>query len=608
MRAALVVYAMVLATPARAATPPIRLSVDAREAGRRILHARLVIPAAPGALTLHYPKWIPGEHTPGGPIVNLAGLYITAGGKAIAWQRDPIEEWSIHLQVPGGASDIEVALDYLSPTGVEMTPALVRVLWNQVLLYPAGRPAAEWTYQASLRLPDGWKLGTALPVARTEGSSVEFKPVSLVTLIDSPVLAGANLRTIALGGTPAHEIIIAADSAAALDAAPETIAGWKRLVAETGALFGARHYGSYHFLLALSDHISGGGLEHHESSDNRSVERALTDESLRKAGVASLLPHEFAHSWNGKYRRPAGLITTDYQQPVQDQLLWVYEGLTDYLGFVLTARSGLRTIDLEREVLAATAADMDHVAGRSWRPLGDVTTSSVFLYASPREWQSWRRSVDFYPEGILIWLEVDTILRARSGGKRSLDDFCRAFHGGASGSPGVMPYRLEDVTATLEGLVPYDWGAFFHARIDQAGARAPLGGIANAGWKLVYSDKANEYQKLGDAAGRAVVLQYSLGATVREDGGITDVVPGLPAARAGLGPGMRIVAVDGRRFSAEVMRSALKTRRPFDLLIETDEFFRTHRIDYTGGERSPHLERDSTHPDLLLDILKPRAP
>ncbi|HJZ88480.1 MAG TPA: M61 family peptidase [Polyangia bacterium] len=607
-----------LVAPVRAqkAVPaPITLAVDAREAPRRILHAILRIPAQPGPLTLYYPKWIPGDHTPSGPIVNLAGLTIGALGKTLAWQRDPVDMYAIHVQVPPGASSVEIALDYLSQPrggigvgeGAEMTAQLARINWNLVLLYPAGRPAADWTYVTRLELPPGWKLGSALPLARESGGRFEFRPVPLPTLIDSPVLAGANLRKIALGGTPPHEIDLAADSAAALEAPSELISGWQKLVAEAGALFGARHYQRYHFLLALSDHIATGGLEHHESSDNRAVERALVDDKLRKDRVAGLLPHEFVHSWNGKYRRPAGLVTPDYQTPMRDELLWVYEGLTNYLGWVLTGRSGLRPADLHREELATVAADMEHVAGRRWRPLADTTASAPFLYNAPHEWASWRRGVDFYPEGVLIWLEADAIIRKQTQGRRSLDDFCKKFHGGASGPPAVKPYTLDDVLAALGEVAPYDWRSFVAARVSTAGTRAPLFGLEAAGWHLVYSDTENEYTKLGDRGRRGVSLTYSIGATVHEDGSVIDVVPGLPAAKAGLAPGMRLVAVDGRRFSGDVMRAALRARRPLDLLVENGEFFRTYRVDYRGGERYPHLSRDSSRPDLLSEILKPRA-
>jgi predicted metalloprotease with PDZ domain len=372
---------LLCAAAARAADGPrpVTLDVDAREAPLRIFHARLVIPAAPGPLTLVYPKWIPGEHGPTGPITDLAGLKFSAGGTPLAWRRDPVDMWALRCDVPAGADAVEVALDYLSPgetagfsSGASATSKLALLSWNQLLLYPQGRNTDDIVYAASLTLPAGWKYGTALPVAREAPGRIEFAPVPLTTLVDSPVLAGQHFRTVVLAeGAPPHRIQIAADSAAALEMTPAHLAQFQALVAETGALFGARHYRHYDFLLTLSDHTAHFGLEHHESSDDRVAERSLVNDDKRKM-LARLLPHEMTHSWNGKYRRPAGLATPTFQEPMKGELLWVYEGLTEYLGSVLTARSGLLTPEQYREALALTAATMDIQAGRSWRPRADT--------------------------------------------------------------------------------------------------------------------------------------------------------------------------------------------------------------------------------------------
>ena len=606
--------------PALAQTTPITLNVDASDAPRKILHARLVIPAKPGPLTLVYPKWIPGEHGPTGPITDLVGVKMSAAGKPVAWRRDPGDMYAFHLEVPAGAAGVEVALDYLLPSGsadfssgASATAQLLALSWNQVLLYPKGVRAAELQYAVTLRLPAGWKFGTALPREPESSEGLQFSPVSLETLVDSPLIAGAHFRTIDLtpGAKPAHELHLVADSEAALAMKPEEAAHFSRLVAETGALFGARHYRSYHFLLTLSDHVAHFGLEHHESSDNRLGERYLIDEDAGKLG-ALLLPHEMIHSWNGKYRRPAGIATPDFQEPMNGELLWVYEGLTDYLGVVLTARSGLWTKDVFREQLALNAGMLDHQTGRSWRPLADTTVAAQLLYDARREGTAWRRSVDFYDEGDLIWLEADVIIRQESQGRRSLDDFCRRFFGGESGPPKVVAYAFEDVIAALNQVAPFDWRDFFQKRIYAVNPRAPLAGIEGAGWRLAYTNTVPNFLKSLEADRKCTDLSFSLGVTIKEDGSMLDVIPGSPADKAGFAPAMKLTAVNGRRWTPEILRAAVSSAKtnaaPVELLVENDEYFKTCKVDHHDGERYPCLLRDTTRPDLLTEILKPLTP
>lgn len=621
----------IAALPAKAAAAPITLAVDASEAPRKIFHARLVIPARPGPLTLAYPQWIPGEHSPTGPVADLAGVKFSAAGNSLTWRRDLVDMYAIHLEVPAGANAVEVSLDYLSPasagrfsSGASATAQLTVLNWNLLLLYPKGSVSDQVTFAASLRLPPGWKFGTALPVAKQSGDTIEFQPVSLTTLVDSPVIAGAHFRAVPITppNTIPHEIDMAADSDAALEITPKEVADFTQLVAETGALFGARHYRGYHFLLTLSNRVAHFGLEHHESSDNRTYERALLDEDKR-ISFSGLLPHEMVHSWNGKYRRPADLTTPDYQQPMQTDLLWVYEGLTTYLGSILTARSGLLTAEQWRDGLALTAAEMDHRVGRVWRPLQDTADAAQVLYGARQDWSNWRRGTDFYPESDLIWLEADTIIRRQSQGQRSLDDFCHLFHGGESGPPMVKTYTFDDVVTALNQIVPYDWRGFLTARLTSTAPPAPLGGIQNAGWKLVYTDQPSEYLKAHERAARYQDVSFSLGFTVKqrvedesdhseEEGAILDVIPGSPAAESGIGPGMKLVAVNGRKWAPEILRAAIRaaknSREPLELLLENTGFYKTYRLDYHDGERYPHLERVAGQPDLLDEIIHPRAP
>jgi predicted metalloprotease with PDZ domain len=596
-------------------TPTVTLFVDASTAPRKIFHATLKIPASPGDLTLYYPKWIPGEHAPDGPVIDLAGLKFSAGGKPLKWRRDLLDGFTIHVDVPAGESEVTAELDFLSPAtfeggfsaGSSATDKLAVISWNQVLLYPKGFKSDDINYTASLKLPEGWKFGTPLPISKQSGNEIHFTTVSLTTLVDSPVITGEFLKVVPLAQDPLTEMDIAADSAAALDVPQEVWDHYKNLVEQANKLFGAHHYRDYHFLYSMSDHVAHFGLEHHESDDSRVDERGLVDETARKA-EASLLPHEYVHSWNGKFRRPAGLATPDYQQPMQDDLLWVYEGLTNYLGEVLTARSGLLTAPQLRDDLALTAAALDHTPGREWRNLQDTADAAPELYFSPRAWRSWRRSVDFYDEDTLNWLWADVIIRQQSKGAKTLDDFCKLFHGAPSTGPVLKTYTFDDVVNALNQVVPYDWRGFWTERLTNHGPGAPLGGIEGSGWKVVYDETPSEMERGAAGTFHFVDVAYSLGLDLNDEGTITDTIEGMVAAKAGIGPGMKLVAVNGRKFSTDVLHDALKagktSSQPLELLVENTDYYKTYKLDYHGGEKYPHLVRDESKPDLLTDILK----
>jgi predicted metalloprotease with PDZ domain len=599
-----------------ATTPTVTISVDATNAPRKIFHASLKIPAASGDLTLYYPKWIPGEHAPDGPVIDLAGLKFSAAGKTLKWRRDLLDGFTLHVDVPAGVTEVDAELDFLSPAtfeggfsaGSSATDKLAVISWNQVLLYPKGYKSDDINYTASLKLPDGWKFGTPLPVTGHSGNEIQFAPVSLTTLVDSPVITGEFLKVVPLAQDPVTEMDIAADSAAALDAPQEAWDHYKNLVDQAQKLFGAHHYRDYHFLYTLSDHVAHFGLEHHESDDSRVDERALVDDTSRKLS-ASLLPHEYVHSWNGKFRRPAGLATPDYQQPMQDDLLWVYEGLTNYLGFVLTARSGLLTAEQDRDDLAITASVLDRqTPGRQWRNLQDTADAAPELYFSPRAWESWRRSTDFYDEDTLNWLWVDVIIRQQTKGAKSIDDFCHLFHGSPSTGPALKAYTFDDVVNALNQVAPYDWRGFWTERLTNHGPGAPLGGIEGSGWKVVYDETPSEMLSSAAGAYHAVPAAIAIGLVLNEDGLIADTIEGEVSAKAGIGPGMKVVAVNSRRFSPDVLRDALKAAKsgtaPIELLVENTDYYKTYKIDYHGGERYPHLVRDDSKPDLLSEIMK----
>jgi predicted metalloprotease with PDZ domain len=527
--------------------------------------------------------------------------------------------FSIHVDVPAGVTTLVADFDFLLSgpasgfsAGASATASLDVLSWNQVLLYPRGVPAKDIVFAPSLRLPADWKFGTALPIAKQEGATTEFAPVALTTLVDSPVISGRYYRAIQLtpGQNPSHEIDIAADSAAALAMTPETQQQLHNLVTEAYTLFGARHYRDYHFLLTLSDDVAHFGLEHHESSDDRTAERSLIDDAER-IEFATLLPHEYVHSWNGKYRRPAGLATPDYQQPMRDDLLWVYEGLTEYLGEVLTARSGLQTPEQWREDFAGLLAQYENRPGRDWRPLQDTADAAPFLYDATNDWSNWRRGTDFYEEGELLWLDVDETLRTISKDKKSIEDFCRIFHGGASGQPELKTYTFEDVVATLNSVAPYDWAGFLRARLDGVATKTPNEAVENSGWKLVYNEQPNTVLEIQEELARHASFSLTVGFSASEDGVVGDVIHGGPAYNAGIGPGMKIVAVNGAQFSPDAMRDAIAAAKnataPIQLIVANGAQFRTYSVDYHGGLRYPHIERDESRPDYLGEITHPLA-
>jgi predicted metalloprotease with PDZ domain len=607
-----------LASRAATAPPHINIALDATDAPRKILHAQLTIPATAGTMTLYCPKWIPGEHAPSGPAIDVTGLKFTANGQFLKWRRDLADNWAIHVEVPAGAQEVHASLDYLEPgesdqslfsAGSSATQKMLVISWNQVLLYPKGWTGDQITYSASLRLPAGWKFGTPLPVTSRSGDEIHFESVSLFTLVDSPIISGEYLKVVPLnqGQNPPVEMDIAADSTTALDAPQQVWDEYSNLVKQATTLFGATHYRDYHFLFSLSDHVAHFGLEHHEANDSRSEERTLIDPQLRSLH-AGLLPHEYVHSWNGKYRRPADLTTSDYEQTMQDDLLWVYEGLTEYLGDVLTARSGLWTPQEYRDALAGSAAMLDHRPGRTWRNLQDTADSAALLYYTPKEWDSWRRSVDYYDEGELDWLWADSIIRQQTGGRKSIDDFCKLFHGAPSTPPIVKTYTFDDVVNALNQIAPYDWRGFWNERLTNHGPGAPLGGIEGTGWKIVYDENRSPMMRAWEDDHRTLNAAFSVGLITKENGEIEDTIEQMDAAHAGIGPGMKILAVNGRRFTPQLFRDALhegkNASQPLQLLIENTDYFRTFILDYHGGEKYPHLVREESKPDIMTEIIR----
>ena len=600
---------------------PITLRVDASGVASNVYHAHLTMPAAPGPMTLYYPKWIPGEHGPTGPINGLTGLQIAANGKSVPWLRDPVDMFAIQIDVPADATSLDIDLDFLAPApganftaGASTSPRLAVLSWNTVLLYPKSAAASDsLQVEATLRIPAGWQYATALETRGRNGDEITFEPASLTRVIDSPVQLGTILRKIDIPSHSSlkHTINLLSESTEATQTPDDFAAQYGRMVDETSALFGANHYRHYDWLLTLSDGVAHFGLEHHESSDDRTAEPVLREDDSRK-WVSTLMAHEFVHSWNGKYRRPAGLATGNYDKPMTGELLWVYEGLTEYLGNLLPVRAGILSADDYRENLAETAANMAEHVGRTWRPLLDTAVAAQLLYEAPNASTNWRRSVDYYPEGELLWLDADMTIRSLTNGKKSLDDFCRAFYGGASGQPDLKPYTFDDIVAALNAVAPHDWRAFLNERLSSKSPTPPMGGFEQAGWHLVYTDKPNTALKYNEDRNKTTDLSASAGFSVNESGSIGDVVPNSAAAHAGLTPGGRIVAINGRAYSSKRLRDVIKASAsattPISIIVRNGDFYSNVSVDYHGGERYPHLERVTGKPDGMEALTKPLVP
>lgn len=592
----------------------IVLKVDATNLDQKIFQVRESIPVKPGKLTLLYPKWLPGTHAPTGPLNKMAGLKLSGNGRSLEWQRDTVDINAFHVEIPAGVSVLEAEFQFLSPLEKEQgritsTNEIVGVQWNTVALYPAGYFARNITVQANLTLPQGWQLGTALDQAEQKGGEVRFKPINFDDLVDSPVFAGKYFRRIDLdpGAKVPVYLNLVADRPENLDAKPEQIDAHKALVKQAYKLFGSQHYKRYDFLLALSDEFSGIGLEHHQSSENGVRPGYFNDWSKSQVG-RDLLAHEYTHSWNGKFRRPADLATPNFNVPMQDSLLWVYEGQTQYWGYVLAARSGLMSLPQVRDAIAATAATLDQRNGRSWRSLQDTTNEPSLNGRAYQSWPSWQRSRDFYSEGLLVWLDVDSKLRELSNDKRSLNDFARAFFGIENGSHVPATYTFEQLVQTLNGVQSFDWAAFLRARLDGNGPGAPLDGLKRSGWKLAYAEKPSEYLKGVEDRSKTSDFSYSLGFSVNKENKLENVIWDGIAFKAGIASGANLLAVNGRSYKPELLKSAISeakgSKEAIELIIKNGDRYRTVRLDYHEGLKYPVLVRLDGTPDRLESILQ----
>ena len=607
------VYAQVPAPQDRDYAPgTLQIHVDATDLAHRVFRVRETIPVRGGPLTLLYPQWLPGVHGPAGPIDKLAGLVITAGGQTLPWTRDTLQPHAFHLNVPQGAASIEVQFQFLSPQNKEqgrvvMTPEMLNLQWNTVSLYPAGYYANRIQAQASATYPAGWQAASAMEIASTNDHTITYKPIDYDDLVDSPVFAGKYFKRIDLasGASPPVYMDVVADEARLLEIKPEQLKPYQELVRQMTLLYGAHHYDHYDFLFALSDKMSGIGLEHHRSSEDASVADYFT-EPEKNLGPTGLLPHEYNHSWNGKYRRGADLATPSFNVPMRDSLLWVYEGQTRFWDHVLPARIGLWNAEQTNDMMALMAADM--TKGRpglnTWRSVQDTTNDPVMNEAGGPVYESYQARFDYYPAAAMIWLDVDGKLRELSQGKRSIDDFCKAFFGVGDGKYNVNPYTFEDIVKTLNGVVPYDWATYLRQRLD--GHDVLNGALEAHGWKLVYNDQPSVAVKSMEAGRKVVNLAYSLGLTIGKDGEIGDVLWDGPAFKAGVAPGMKLIAVNGKEYSADTVKDAVKDKGPIELLVKNFDEYQTLAVDYHDGLKYPHLERVQGTADTLGLLMAPR--
>ncbi len=595
----------------------INLQVDLTDTVRGVMSVHETIPVAPGPLTLLYPQWIPGDHSPTGPLSKLGGLTFTADGQRIDWVRDRVDVYAFHVTVPRGIKSLTVDFQFLSPVRsrdgrVTFSSEIADMAWDMVVLYPAGHFARRIQVSPSVKLPEGWHFASALALASQTGNLVQFQETNLETLVDSPVYAGIHFQRIDLSPSPSNPVYLDlfGDTPESIAITPEQIELHRNLAREAEKLYGSHHYEHYDFLYLLSDKVGGVGLEHHQSSEDGTRANYFTDWA---AGVEDrdLLGHEYTHSWNGKFRRPADLWTPNFNVPMQDDLLWVYEGMTEYWGFVLTARSGLSPAAHIRDRMAMIAANYDLSPGRTWRPLIDTTNQPTISQRSPVSWLSWQRGEEYYDEGLLIWLDADTKIREMSNRTKSLDDFAKLFFGVDNGSYVPHTYTFNNVVAALNQIQPYDWATFLHARVDQLAPQTPKDGFTRGGYRLSYSDTPPDWLKQVEESNKPPFVSFanSVGLAIGAEDTVVNVWWNSPAFQAGITPGMKVVAVNDEAYTAarlrEVLVQAEKTTTPIRLLLRREDHFQTVSLDYHGGLRYPKLERIEGSLDLLDAILAP---
>ena len=589
----------------------ISLDVDATDVVRGLFRVTERIPVAEGAreLIVQLPQWLPGNHGPRGTLAELVDLRFYAGDRLLEWRRDPVEVFAFRVTLPPGTDEVTAKFIHTAPRQssegrVTVSETLLNLQWDRMSLYPAGHYVRRIAIRPSARFPAGWQAFTALDGATVADGTVQWATTDYETLVDSPVMAGINARAWKLDDEVTLTAV--ADDPKQLALHSRGLRAYRALVAEADALFGSRHFDRYTVLLALTDQLGGIGLEHHRSSEDTMEPTALVDwQGMDWA--RNVIAHELVHSWNGKFRRPEGLWTPDYREPMRDDLLWVYEGQTQFWGQVLAARSGVQSKDMVLAMIASTAGGLTDYAGRGWRSVSDTTFDPVFAARKAKPFPSIARGEDYYGEAALVWLEVDQIIRAGTGDRKSLDDFARAFFGLRDRDWGTVTYTYADVIAALQAVFPYDWNKFLGERIDQPGRPVPAAGFQLGGYRLVWRDEANPYDKARAIDGKFLNLTHSLGLTIDKDGRVTACRWGSPAFVAGIVGDAKIAAVNGVAYTEQTMREAVSAARtadaPIMLTVQRGDKYVQVPIPYHGGLRYPWLERLPGDAPAGLDLM-----
>jgi predicted metalloprotease with PDZ domain len=595
----------------------VQVNVDVTDLDRRIVHVKEHLTGIRGETVLLYPEWLPGDHAPTGTLDRFAGFRVSAGGNPVTWTRDSVDLWAFHVHAPKAATSLDLEFDYLSATSdkvgkAQLSPDLIILEWNSVILYPAGYFSRQIPVSTTVEFPAGFKFATALEIEHEQGGEVSFKTADFETVVDSPIYAGRHFERFDLDpdGKVGVHLDVFADRAEMLGTQPEQIGAYRALVRQADLLYGSRHYRHYDFLYSLSDSVEQNGLEHLQSSENGHDPEAFRDWE-KNSWERDLLAHEYTHSWNGKFRRPADLWTPNYNVPMQGSLLWVYEGQTQYWGWILAGRSGLWSKQQTLDEIAYMAAFYDMQTGRRWRPLLDTTNDEAINPRRPMPWRDFQRFEDYYNEGAMIWLDADTLIREKSAGKRSLDDFAKAFFGVNDGSTTILTYTFDDVVKALNAIEPYDWAGFLNERVKSSGKPSFMDGVRRGGYKLVYTDSPNELEKIRDDARKRLNLTFSVGLEVEKKSGlITTVIWDSPAFKAHLIEGAKILAINGLEYSSDLFEDVLRAAKgggaPIELITQTADHFAVVKLDYHEGLRYPHLERDTATPARLDDIIAPR--
>lgn len=586
---------------------PIWLDIDASDAPRNMIRVRETLPVKPGPFLIRYPEWRPGNHGPTGPLANIVDFHLFANGKELTWRRDPVEMYDIHVNIPQNAETLEVRFINAMQPGREMTSRLGRVKTIELIFLPKGN-VETMSVKAKMKVPAGWTAFDALPMTQN-GDMVDFPLASAERFIDSPALIGLNAKSYEIA--PGHFADVVADEAAGVQMNDATMQGWKNLVAEAHALWGAQHYRQYHWLLSLSNFGAFDGLEHNECSEDGTGANAFQSEGVNE-GLADLISHEYTHSWNGKYRRPSDLYQTDYATPQGGSLLWVYEGMTQYWGNVLPTRAGMWNMENLKSAFARNAASLANKEGRTWRSTEDTSVAASILRNAGTAWGNARRAQDYYFEGTLVWVGADAIIRKQSNGAKSLDDFCKLFFGGKDSGPEIKPYTYQDLVGALNSIAPYDWNGYFQKMVYDVHPGPTTEGLEMAGWRLVYTNEAPPAQTSGrPGRGGGANHTYDIGVSLDGTGLISDMVIGSSADKAGLAPSMKIIMVGDKQYSSDVLNAAItdamKSGEPTSVQVSKEGVTSNLKIDYRGGLRYPHLERIEGTKDYLTEIAKPKV-